>query len=806
MRIYFILLLITVFLFQLSQSNINLQQFPGKLLLPSNAYAAVNLCTQNGGRCFGDAKLCAAAGYPIVLNIGSWCSGNVQEFACCKQGCTVQTVCSGWTYPYNTCYNGNDYQTCTHTNLDCSTFSWNNYQTTDNCGGPRYTCVAATCVPWWGISGRVTDSLNGGGVGGIGVNAAGLGGRTNGGGYYGWAYALRDGCYTVSIGVPGDYIPTGPTAQGFCVGGDQVRDFTVTRVYSISGKVYDPANRKGIPGITVTVDRHTTRTNGAGDYTFPYTDHIVRGNYTVRIAVPACWDGLITTRDVRVGPDQRNIDLTMTKQYTIAGKVYDPYNGNAGKGGVDVHVIGKNTTTNGAGDYLFTCAFNIHAGTHAVSITVPAGFTNTTPTTRNARVGPNWNNNATGIDFGVTKLFNLSGDIFVDPNINKIKDAGENNYASTPRMSFTSRVLGVGGFTRPTLATNANGTYTITNVITGPVTVSYLSLPAGYYMTSPLNGPPPSFLVNIGFGCNVNGAPGASCFNGGDIQNLNFGIINDKPWFQSLCGDIRNDNGITDPVPLGFYALINNGTCPTVPVAFTGNTDTDFSQGTVSTTGQVIGGNNYPEVFSLAASAVSTSYTQLIAKQQNANIIPTALTSVTGCANLNACNLPNNLTHGIYTANGNVTITNNNYTFPNGANFVFLINGTLTLTGALHVPNGSTAIFSTARDIVVGQNVGVGPGSGATDLEGWFVAGRNFTVTSQNNNPLVRNCNDLRLNVGGTVVVNALGTGGAFQNNRDMCRFNAIDPTVQFQQRTDMILNAPQFLRQQQTISKELAP
>jgi len=51
-----------------------------------------------------------------------------------------------------------------------------------------------------------------------------------------------------------------------------------------------------------------------------------------------------------------------------------------------------------------------------------------------------------------------------------------------------------------------------------------------------------------------------------------------------------------------------------------------------------------------------------------------------------------------------------------------------------------------------------------------------------------------------------LGAGGAFQNNRDLCGADTTNPTVTFEQRIDMILNAPQFLQQQKIIMQEMSP
>jgi hypothetical protein len=278
-----------------------------------------------------------------------------------------------------------------------------------------------------------------------------------------------------------------------------------------------------------------------------------------------------------------------------------------------------------------------------------------------------------------------------------------------------------------------------------------------------------------------------------NIVNLNFGITNLFPWYQSTCGDIRVDNGIDDHLPAGKTAITTNATCTNQALGYTGDTPPKLGQGTISLSGQTIGGNSYPELFT--RSQLETSYSSLLAKAQSASLTPTNLSTVCILSN---CTLPNNLAHGIYVANGNVTL--NAYNFNNLANYVFLINGDLTVNGNITVPNGSTALFSTAKNIVVDASVGSAPGSSTTSLEGWYIAGQSFIVNTAGN------CNDLQLNVAGSVIVNAQNSGGRFLNNRDLCANDATYPTISFSQRIDMILNAPQFLKKQQTISQELAP
>ncbi|MGH7203076.1 MAG: SdrD B-like domain-containing protein [Candidatus Levyibacteriota bacterium] len=97
--------------------------------------------------------------------------------------------------------------------------------------------------------------------------------------------------------------------------------------------------------------------------------------------------------------------------------------------------------------------------------------------------------------------YTINGSVFTDSNKNGLKETGEANYAGTPTITAS----------RGTVTTHSDGTYTISNLTAGSVTVSYTSLPAGYSLTYPLNGPPPSYQVTVGSGCTTNGANGASC-------------------------------------------------------------------------------------------------------------------------------------------------------------------------------------------------------------------------------------------------------------------------------------------------------
>jgi hypothetical protein len=438
-------------------------------------------------------------------------------------------------------------------------------------------------------------------------------------------------------------------------------------------------------------------------------------------------------------------------------------------------------TTNASGDYTFT---GLCTATYSVTEPNQPPWVPTTPNSQSLNVisGTTYPN----VNFGNRYGYSITGDVFVDANKDGSEDNGEANYSGGSTITSSAG----------TITNNPDGSYSIMGLQPGSYQVSYISpLPTGYVMVNPLNGPPPSYNVTVGATCNTNSAPGAVCTSG-NITTLSFGITDFFPWFQSTCNDVRNDNGITNLEPAGQYLVTSVPACSNPGLIFTGNATPNFGQGGSSTTGQVVGGFQNPEVFGASNLAnLQTSYTNLLAVAKNANITPVSLSTICTLSN---CTLPANLPHGLYLANGNVNL--NAFTFPANQNYVFLINGNLTVQGNISTPVGSTDLFATSGNITIASTVGSAPNVTTSDLDGWYIAGNSFIIATN------AVCSTLRLNISGSVVADAMGTGGTFQNNRDLCGNDKADPTVSFLPRLDMILHAPQFLEQQQTISQELAP
>jgi hypothetical protein len=286
----------------------------------------------------------------------------------------------------------------------------------------------------------------------------------------------------------------------------------------------------------------------------------------------------------------------------------------------------------------------------------------------------------------------------------------------------------------------------------------------------------------------------------GDVIDLNFFVSNLTPWIQVTCGDARIESGISNILPSGKTMILSGAGCANPGVIFTGGTTASFGQGSASTSNLVVGGNSYPEVYSSSTNGSVLSSINLTKKANAVNITATNLSSLTGCSTLTNCTLPANLPHGLYQANGNVTL--NAYTFPAGQNYIFLVNGNLTINGNLIIPAnaGSSVIYSVSGNIIVASTVGSAASSTTPNISGILSADKSFVMQSTGS------CPDLRLNVEGSIIANAARGGGSLQNNRDLCGSDATYPTLEITQRLDMLLNLPDLIKTQSITSHEVAP
>ncbi len=411
------------------------------------------------------------------------------------------------------------------------------------------------------------------------------------------------------------------------------------------------------------------------------------------------------------------------------------------------------------------------------------------------------NGSIQNLNFGLTPLYTIQGLMYSDVNQSKYYTAG----VDTPVAGGALTVVGDHNVNE-NVTINNDGTYTVPNLLFGTYTLTY-GPGNSYHDVYPPNG---QEVVTVGrpgiptiATCNadsghatdqvsgtttINQTPSA-CDGNGNITGLNFGSTNQNAWWQIICSDVRTDSGIVDPVPntgtcgttySNGYALIP-GTCSDPGIAYTGNTTADFGTegGAVSTRGWLVGGSQYPENFTpVNPQTIRDSYNYLMDTIKQ-NSTPTTDLSV--YCTPNSCALPTDLPGGIYTYTGNVNFVGP-YTLPANANYIFAINGAVTFSGgSFLVPSGTIALFATTGDITVAPEIGeTDPTSFAPDLMGVFVTDKSFIISRDQTKTVCTasgGSNDLKLNIVGSVTVNASYTSGTFQNQRDLCSGDRTCPT-----------------------------
>lgn len=380
---------------------------------------------------------------------------------------------------------------------------------------------------------------------------------------------------------------------------------------------------------------------------------------------------------------------------------------------------------------------------------------------------------------------------------------------------------GVTASISPGTSSDSDGSYSFTSLLDNQqYIVSFSGLPSGYSFTYPLT-LGNSLSVTVGPNCSVLSGHGASC-SGTNVINLNAGVTNGmSAWIQSVGSDMRWDSGFNDPLPSsGTYASISGiGGMP--GIIFSGASTPIFGLGQASASlfnWQVGGPLNRREVFTDTHSLIPTSYRFLLETAEGSVITPvvnlTAPTNYCGTGGIDNCTLNSSLPHGIYLANGDLTLSAANYTFPGApssvcpdspapCNFIILVDGNLTINGKIIVPIGSTAIFSVKGNITVNGAVGETVASTTCNIashigcsiEGLYSADNNFYTTDVSS---INNCtgaSDKRLNIAGTVVANAGRNNGSFINKRSLCNGNTSYPSVSFIERPDFILNYPSMVK-----------
>jgi hypothetical protein len=521
----------------------------------------------------------------------------------------------------------------------------------------------------------------------------------------------------------------------------------------------------------------------------------------------------------------------------ITGQVYVDSNGNGvldgaevGKAGVTVTLsTGQSNITALDGTYTIS---NVVPGTYTESIALPSGYTITYPSpyppTVYASIDITQN-------FGIQPppTFSATGQVYVDEDKNGQINGSDHAYTNSALTLTICQGNQPGGCSSPfeTLTTTiSDGTFTTVGATALP-SGSYtaiLTLPSGYQAISPK---PPIAVFTVGNA--ITGdicAPAAECDASGNIVNLNFGISNSFPWMQAIGGDILT-NGFNDNIPAtadltcsgGAYAsAVGAGGTP--GVVNTGSGNANFGQGQASAQNWLVGGigsGNYPYVYNMPLSnQTRTSYVNLSYLVRQSNIQTKSLSDYCGSGGLSDCTLPtttDDFPSGfVYMVNADLTLDSpdgpgGSYTFPSGGKYTILVDGILTIKTKVLVPNGSFVLFSASDDINVASTVGDIYSSTTPNLEGYYSTDKSFNVQGKDPTGSGANCatndEDLRLNVAGSIVVNAVTTnGGGFYYQRDMCASNLKCPVFTITERPDFVLNVPTFLMFPRRVWQEVAP
>lgn len=476
--------------------------------------------------------------------------------------------------------------------------------------------------------------------------------------------------------------------------------------------------------------------------------------------------------------------------------VYTDYNHNGAQDGSDAgkqSVTVGDGTTNLQSDSNGSVVFGAKiTGNYTITETVPANFQAVNSSSQGVSLTNN-SGNAT-VNFFLTPLYAISGNVFTDLNKNQKDDGSDTGYGGGT-MHITNGPTAVADIT-----VAGNGTWTTpTTLLAGTYTVSYTTaLPTDYTFTTPS-----SFAVTVGDpagspSCNKGGSLDATCggTNNGSVLNLNIGLTNENAWQQSVCMDVRDDSGsYTDLIPAspscggvtGAYNSITNADCTTgAGIIFTCDATPDFGLGSANANSWQAGGLGATdqECYSGAGlDVVRTSYDYLTTTMQQSDITPIDLGPICS-GGIGNCTLPNNLGKGVYIANGDLHL--NTYTFPVDASspqgFIFLVDGDLYVDGNILVPAGSVAAFSSKGNIIVNKSVGNtitsanDPANNTPNIEGLYSADASFIVESKGSGTSICNADgtplDSKLNIVGSVITNAAKAGGSFQNDRDLCTYD----------------------------------
>ncbi|HEY3900126.1 MAG TPA: SdrD B-like domain-containing protein [Chthoniobacter sp.] len=429
---------------------------------------------------------------------------------------------------------------------------------------------------------------------------------------------LLDGLEHVgSLGGTANTAPDSDTISGITLGQNNSGtgyDFADLRPSSLAGAVYVDTNNNGIQdagetgigGVAVTLTGTDDRGNSVNvsmntqpDGTYNFTN-LRPGNYTITEIQPSSYlDGkdTIGTPGGTAGNDVfSNIVVTEgttgtqnnfgeLKSSSLAGFVYEDTNNNGvkeagenGIPGVTVTLSGTDdlgdlvnltATTDSTGAYVFA---GLRPGDYQITETQPAAYLDGKDTVGTpggvvtggvngdtiSNVVLNSNTNGANNNFGELAPSVLSGQVYVDQNLNGVPDAGEPGITNT-QITLTG-IDDRGNSVDITTLTGADGTYTFGNLRPGQYTLTETQ-PAGYLDGKDAAGPNGGTVGNdVISSITLNSHTTASGYDFGEEQP------------SSLSGYVyhdANNDGVRGPGETGI---------PGVTITLTG---TDFQGNTV---------------------------------------------------------------------------------------------------------------------------------------------------------------------------------------------------------------------------------
>jgi hypothetical protein len=549
------------------------------------------------------------------------------------------------------------------------------------------------------------------------------------------------------------------------------------------------------------------------------------------------------------------VNFRVTPLYTISGRVYIDYNHDGNKdadepyysGGTSMTVTassGQSDTTDASAAYALT---NFMSGTYTISLntgTIPAGYSVSGTTTSKSVTVNNTTGNATGVDFGITPLYTLQGEVCNDTGIDgSCLGADDQPYSGSNNIQITRATIdgtNVGAVSQAAYQAGIQ-------VVSGTYTVSYSTANGYYFTASKVPGKTvPPFTIAVGQSSYIDGqghrytcttppagTSDATCSTG-DMTNLNFAISNLESWQQGWCTDLRLEASAMD------VHLPNNGSCTDSSTGFSSpNSYAIVCVNNNAGTGVYYGGSNaptfgynggqasspnyivsdpYPETFTPVSGVNRASYTYLMDTINSSGIKPVDLAgidSTTGVPYCGAggtadCDFEPNLPDGVYTVSGDLTLdlTNPLPDPGNNKSYVFLASGKITIKSNVLVPSATSVIFASKGDMLVDGSVGqdlTSYTSPTPNLEGFYSTEGNFIIESNNTTGFTCDSGglplDKRLNVLGGVIV-----GGTLQNQRELCKYDASCPVVTYSTGYDYLLNAPDFAKHKAQLWQETAP